>query len=183
MLFLFFFLFFFFSFFFSFFLFFLACHLQWILISFISWWSFNYSSTSFSSYNCFITGYFIGEWLLRCWWGSATNCWDIGWDSGTDCWDFDRCSAKLFRYCSWIISSLFWEGTASFWFAKDESVSSKSNLKVSFDFSICRWFLWITVFLSVYKYFIWSFGNAWFYDYTFMWPGFILICSNWLSLI
>ena len=80
---------------------------------------------------------------------SGTNLWDISWGSMTDCWDFDWCSAKLFRDCSWIISSLFWGATVSFLFAKDESVSSKSNLKVSFDFSICRWFLQITVFLSV----------------------------------
>ena len=120
------------------FFFFLACHVQRILKSFISSWSFIYSSTSCSSYNCFITGYFIRDWLLRYW----LRFW-------TDCWDFDWCSAKFFRDCSWIISSSFWGGTVSFSFTKDESVSSKSNLKVSFDFHICPQFLQITVFLSV----------------------------------
>ena len=75
----------------------------------------------------------------NCWdtgWGSTTNCWDICWDSGTDCSDFDWCSAKLFRDCSWIMSSLVWGGTVSLSFAKDELVSSKSKLNVSFDFSM-----------------------------------------------
>ena len=63
--------------------FFLACHMQQILKSFISWWSFNYSSTSCSSYNYFITGYFIRDQLLRYWlrfWDQLLRYWLRFWD-------------------------------------------------------------------------------------------------------
>ena len=104
----------------------------------------------------------------NCWdtgWGSTTNCWDICWDSGTDCSDFDWCSAKLFRDCSWIMSSLVWGGTVSLSFAKDELVSSKSKLNVSFDFSICYRFQRITVIPSVFYMIFWKCLILWLYLY------------------